>query len=302
VAARLSDEAAAARNEELRARFRHIYQDEVPFNGLIGMEITRWDPDGVRFEVPFRDELASHAETFHGGVLSTLIDAAAGGAVLAGHDFANGSRLSTVGMTVHYLSAAPQEDLVAEAVCTRRGRNLNYVHVDVVSSESRKPLAEGLVTCNMTSRTRESRRDDRDDDVAAAGTPAPAAAGAAVACRRYLDCINEGRYAAVADLFAADAEFLAPDGSTVRGRDAIRSFYTSALDVIRPRRVWARTLVADEHYAVMEIAAELSDEDAEREHVVVDHFTVDDGGMVTRMAVYLRPDEVDSTRARLAQS
>jgi hypothetical protein len=92
-------------------------------------------------------------------------------------------------MTVHYLSAAGQEDLVAEAVCTRRGRNLNYVHVD-----------------------------------------------------------------------------------------------------------------ADEHHAVMEIAAELADEDAGREHVVVDHFIVDDGGLVTRMAVYLRPDEVDATRARLAQS
>jgi uncharacterized protein (TIGR00369 family) len=156
MAAELSKEAASARNDELRARFRHVYEDEVPFNALIGMRVTRWGPDGVRFEVPFRAELASHADTFHGGVLSTLIDAAAGGAVLAGHDFANGSRLSTVSMTVHYLSAAPGEDLVADAVCTRRGRNLNYVHVDVVSSESRKPLAEGLVTCNMTSRTRSS--------------------------------------------------------------------------------------------------------------------------------------------------
>jgi uncharacterized protein (TIGR00369 family) len=302
VASQLSGEAAAARNEELRARFRHVYQDEVPFNGLIGMKVTRWDADGVRFEVPFRDELASHAATFHGGVLAALIDAAAGGAVLAGHDFANGSRLSTVGMTVHYLSAAPQEDLVAEAVCTRRGRNLNYVHVDVVSSETRKPLAEGLVTCNMTSRTRMPTADGRTDDVATTGAAATFGAGAAVACRRYLECINDGRYSEVADLFAADAVFLAPDGSTIRGRDAIRSFYASALELIRPRRVWARTLVADERFAVMEIAAELSDEDAGREHVVIDHFTVDGGGMVTRMAVYLRPDEVDSTRARLVPS
>ena len=178
VAAQLSEEAAAARNEELRARFRHVYQDEVPFNGLIGMKVTRWDVDGVRFEVPFRDELASHAETFHGGVLAALIDAAAGGAVLAGHDFANGSRLSTVGMTVHYLSAAPREDLVAEAVCTRRGRNLNYVHVDVVSSETRKPLAEGLVTCNMTSRTRTPKSGDHNDDVIPPGAPAIVDSGA----------------------------------------------------------------------------------------------------------------------------
>jgi uncharacterized protein (TIGR00369 family) len=107
----------AYRNSELRTRFRHIYQNEVAFNALIGMSITRWDPDGVRFEVPFRDELSSHADTFHGGVVATLIDAAAGGAVLAGHDFAHGSRLSTVSMTVHYLSAGPGEGLVAQARC-----------------------------------------------------------------------------------------------------------------------------------------------------------------------------------------
>ena len=122
------------------------------FNRLIGVSITRWDPDGVEFEVPFRDDLSSHTDIFHGGVLATLIDSAAGGAVLAGHDFANGSRLSTVSMTVNYLSAAPGEALVARARCTRRGRNLNYVYVTVTSDVSGKLLAEGLVTCNMTSR------------------------------------------------------------------------------------------------------------------------------------------------------
>jgi uncharacterized protein (TIGR00369 family) len=144
----------ANRNAELRARFRRIYQDEVAFNALIGMSITRWDPDGVRFEVPFRADLSSHADTFHGGVVATLIDATAGGAVLAGHDFAHGSRLSTVSMTVHYLSAAPGEALVAEARCSRRGRNLNSVHVVVTSAQSAKLVAEGMVVCNMTSRTR----------------------------------------------------------------------------------------------------------------------------------------------------
>jgi uncharacterized protein (TIGR00369 family) len=142
------------RNTEMRDRFRHIYQDEVAFNGLIGMSITRWDPEGVEIEVPFRADLSSHAGTFHGGVVATLIDAAAGGAVLAGHDFAHGSRLSTASMTVHYLSAAPGEGLVARARCTRRGRNLNYVHVLVESSDTGKLLAEGMATCNMASRRR----------------------------------------------------------------------------------------------------------------------------------------------------
>jgi uncharacterized protein (TIGR00369 family) len=148
-----SADPSSERNGELRARFQQIYQHEVAFNVLIGMSISRWDPDGVVFDVPFRPELSSHAGTFHGGVLATLIDAAAGGAVLAGHDFSKGSRMSTVTMTVHYLSTAPGEGLVAHAHCTRRGRNLNYVVVNVESSETGKALAQGMVTVNMTSRT-----------------------------------------------------------------------------------------------------------------------------------------------------
>jgi uncharacterized protein (TIGR00369 family) len=147
------------RNAELRARFRDIYLDDVAFNVLIGMTITRWDTEGVRFEVPFRHDLTSHAETFHGGVIATLVDAAAGGAVLAGHDFARGSRLSTVSMTVHYLAAAPGEGLVADAHVRRRGRSLNSVDVVVESSESAKLVAEGMVVCNMTSRSRTAEPD-----------------------------------------------------------------------------------------------------------------------------------------------
>ncbi len=148
------DEPQPERNDELRARFRQVYQDEVEFNVLIGMRITRWEPDGVVFMVPFRDQLSSHASTFHGGVLASLVDSAAGGAVLAGHDFANGSRLSTVNMAVNFMAIAPGEGLVARAVCTRRGRSLNFVHVVVSSSESDKTLAEGMVTCNVGSRNR----------------------------------------------------------------------------------------------------------------------------------------------------
>src|SRR5688500_13030081 len=91
-------EAGDRRNDRLRARFRGIYQDEVAFNGLLGMQITRWEPDGVVIEVPFRNDLSSHPSVFHGGVVATLIDTAASGAVLAGHDFAHGSLMSTVNM------------------------------------------------------------------------------------------------------------------------------------------------------------------------------------------------------------
>jgi uncharacterized protein (TIGR00369 family) len=142
------------RNEELRARFRGIYQDEVAFNRLLGLRIRDWNGEGVTFEIPFRDDLTSHPSTFHGGVLATLVDAAAGGAVLAGHDFAFGSRMSTVSMSINFISAAPKEGLTATAACTRRGGSLHYVHVVVTSSETHKTVAEGVVVCKTSGRSK----------------------------------------------------------------------------------------------------------------------------------------------------
>ena len=87
-------------------------------------------------------------------MLASLVDAAAGAAVMAGHDFTRGSRMSTVSMSVSFIAIAPGEGLRATAACTRRGRNLQYVHVLVSSSDSGKSLAEGVVVCNTAERTR----------------------------------------------------------------------------------------------------------------------------------------------------
>lgn len=133
----------------LRNFFRHHFQERVRFNKTCGVRITRWEGDDVTFEVDLRDDLTAHEKIFHGGVVSTLIDTSGTGAVMAGHDFNRGSRITTVALSVNYLAAAPGEGLVAEAHVTRRGRSLNYAEVHVYSSESRKLLAQGLVTCNI---------------------------------------------------------------------------------------------------------------------------------------------------------
>ena len=45
---------------------------------------------------------------FHGGVVAALLDTTGSGAVMAGHDFAKGSRLTTISLSVQYLSVAPR--------------------------------------------------------------------------------------------------------------------------------------------------------------------------------------------------
>jgi uncharacterized protein (TIGR00369 family) len=138
-----------SRQDEIREWFRKHWQEGVAFNQYLGFELLDFTPEVVRVRASFRPELSAHTGIFHGGVVATLIDTAGSGAVIAGHDYSLGNRLTTVSMTVQYLSVAPGEDIVAEGRCTRRGRSLNFAQV-VVNSAGGKRLAEGMLTVNVS--------------------------------------------------------------------------------------------------------------------------------------------------------
>ena len=131
-------------NQRRRAWFHRHFQDGVAFNAAIGVVIPRWDPDGVEFRLSFRPDLGAHEGVFHGGVLAALIDTTACGAVLAGHDFAYGSRVSTIDLTVQYLRPAIG-GVVAYSQCTKRGRSVNFADV-MVRTVDGKDVAHGIVT------------------------------------------------------------------------------------------------------------------------------------------------------------
>ncbi|MFC4464106.1 PaaI family thioesterase [Streptomyces xiangluensis] len=130
VAARtLTDQEQRERREWFRAR----WERGVKFNRSSGMRVVRWDPDGVEMVLPYAEALSAHEGVFHGGVVSALIDTAGAGAVIAGHDFAKGSLLSTVSMSVQYLAPARGREAVAYARCVRRGRRVHFADVDVMA-------------------------------------------------------------------------------------------------------------------------------------------------------------------------
>ena len=136
----------AERLERRRSWFRAHWQDEVAFNRLCGLRITRWNPEGAEAILPFADKLTAHEDILHGGVIAALIDTMGSGAVMAGHDYDSGTRSMTVSLTVNYLSVAPRQDLVASARVTKRGRLMSFAEVEVRGAETGKPVAQGLVT------------------------------------------------------------------------------------------------------------------------------------------------------------
>ncbi|MEU1271854.1 PaaI family thioesterase [Streptomyces sp. NPDC005799] len=118
---------------ERRVWFRARWERGVAFNRHCRIRVTRWDADAVEIVLPYAESLSAHEDVFHGGVISALIDTAGAGAVIAGHDFTHGSRLSTVSMSVQYLAPARGQEAVAHARCVRRGRRLHFADVDVLT-------------------------------------------------------------------------------------------------------------------------------------------------------------------------
>ena len=129
--------------------FREHWQNGVAFNRRCKMRVTRWDGDAVEILLPYADDLSAHSGIFHGGVVGALLDTTATAAVMAGHDFNRGSRLTTISMSVQYLSVAPGEDLMCEGVCTRRGRTVNFAQATARGATSGKPVASCQVAVNI---------------------------------------------------------------------------------------------------------------------------------------------------------
>jgi len=123
--------------EEQRLRrdwFRERIERGVQFNRLCRVRVLRWDSGGVEMAMPYAEELSAHEGTFHGGVVSALIDTAGSGAVLADHDFDKGSKLTTVTLSVQYLCPAGGPEIVAHALCVKRGGRIHYAEVEVRDS------------------------------------------------------------------------------------------------------------------------------------------------------------------------
>jgi len=118
--------------------------NHIPFNQFLGVKMIDGGDGFVTLEQPYRDEFLGDVSrpALHGGVISTLVDVAGGGAAFTRIDFEAGDRLSTVDLRVDYLRPAGKADLLAEARVVRMGSHVAMVRV-VVFSEGVQ-VAEGV--------------------------------------------------------------------------------------------------------------------------------------------------------------
>ena len=134
------------------ATVKEFFEERIAFDKHLGLRIEDIRPGWVQVRLPFRPEFLGDPfrRALHGGVISTVVDAAAGAAALSTLPF--GSRCSTVDMRVDYLLPAQPEDLVAEATVLRSGNQVAVINVEVFQGENQR-IATGRTVYSLKAAT-----------------------------------------------------------------------------------------------------------------------------------------------------
>ena len=115
---------------------RGIMEQMIPFNRLLGIELTEVRPGFARLEIAYRDDLIGDPvrPALHGGVISSLIDTCGGAACWTEIDGAD--RLSTVDLRVDYLRPGRKARLVAEGRVIRMGNHVGVADIAVFHADA----------------------------------------------------------------------------------------------------------------------------------------------------------------------
>jgi uncharacterized protein (TIGR00369 family) len=115
----------------------------IPFNGLLGLEVTRVHRDGVTVSCRLRPELLNGQGVLHGGVTATLVDAAVGMAAV--RHLGGARRVTTVELKLNYFLPITEGHVTARGRLLRTGASLIVGSVEV-KDHRRRLAAFGTAT------------------------------------------------------------------------------------------------------------------------------------------------------------
>jgi len=139
-----------------------------PYCRELGLAVESVADGEVRLRLPYDDKNSNPGQALHGGVAASMIDIA--GRLAAATGFDRETSAAAVDVGVNYLAAAIGEEIFAKGRVLRRGKEITYAEVDVVTAAD-KPIAKGLVT------TRTVPAGEATRDFAGAADAASLAAG-----------------------------------------------------------------------------------------------------------------------------
>jgi uncharacterized protein (TIGR00369 family) len=124
----------------------------MPFAAQLGMELVEASDGYAKIRLPFKKENTTAADALHGGAIASLIDTTGAMAAWTTAEIATPRYFgSTVGVNVNYLSGVIGEDAFAEGRVLKRGKEIIYSDVRVLSAQG-KLCAQGTVVYRIVER------------------------------------------------------------------------------------------------------------------------------------------------------
>lgn len=130
-------------------RLRRLYEEQVPFNRVLGMTVTAVNVDGATIGFGMREDLIGNVfhRTLHGGVISAVLDTVGGLTASASLvERAAGlpqekvkamfARVGTIDLRVDYLRPGRGERFAAGGRIMRSGRKVAVVRMEMHADEA----------------------------------------------------------------------------------------------------------------------------------------------------------------------
>ena len=140
------------RSAEEQARLDHalveLFEHRITFNQVLGLKIDSVRPGDVRASLPMKPELIGHYTygRLHGGVISAVLDALGGLALMAGiaerfpHDntlqvMQRFTKMGTIDLRVDFLRQGLGSYFIASATVSRLGSRIGNTQMRLVNDE-----------------------------------------------------------------------------------------------------------------------------------------------------------------------
>ena len=125
----------------MEARLRQVFEENVPFNRVLGLKVDSIDPAKLRFDM--RPELIGNPrrQILHGGVISAVLDVAAGFAIylavnkaqIVASDVDRFPSIGTIDLRVDYLRPGQGKYFVATGRVVRLGNRVAVAHTEMMN-------------------------------------------------------------------------------------------------------------------------------------------------------------------------
>ena len=128
---------------KIEATLRQVFEQHVPFNRVIGLKVESTDPDAPKLRFDMRPELIGNPrrQILHGGVISAVLDVAAGFAIHLAVSKGRENRpqddhfpsIGTIDLHVDYLRPGRGKYFIATGRVVRLGNRVAVAHMELVN-------------------------------------------------------------------------------------------------------------------------------------------------------------------------